>query len=316
MISPLVSVIIPTYNHRKFIFDAINSVLKQNYPQDKIEIIVIDDGSTDNTKGIIKHYKNKIKYYYQNNSGQAWAVKKGIDASKGKYIFILNADDIFLKNKIKTVVNIFEKDKEIIHVSHPALYWKDKFNIKKEEKFPEKLKGKKISGKELLYYFYFNNKFIGGGSTYAGKARILKKINIQKEFYMFIDEFLAISLLNKGCSFLISKPLSLYRIHENNYSRIDVKKKIKNVKATEKILSEILKNNFDEKIKRLYKLKTIITKLRFKEQTNKKKIKDILDLWRFIFNNFPPSKLNNLKILNNYAVFQRSLPNFMIRLLK
>lgn len=119
----IASVIIPTYNYGKFIEEAIESVLNQNFPQEKIEIIVIDDDSTDNMREVTAKYKERVRYISQKNSGKAWATKVGIDEANGKYIFNLDADDIFLPNKIQKIVNIFEKDRDIIHIGHPAIYW-------------------------------------------------------------------------------------------------------------------------------------------------------------------------------------------------
>ena len=105
--NPLVSIIIPTYNAEKYIKTAINSALKQTYQ--KIEIIVVDDGSTDKTAEIVKFYKNpRIIYIYQENQGQSAARNAGIKIAKGEYIALLDADDLFLPEKIEQQVNFLE----------------------------------------------------------------------------------------------------------------------------------------------------------------------------------------------------------------
>ena len=88
---PKVSVIIPTYNRSKFVTKAINSVLAQTFTD--YEIIVIDDGSNDNTKEVLCSYDAKIKYIYQNNSGVSAARNAGIKKAKGKWIAFLDSDD-------------------------------------------------------------------------------------------------------------------------------------------------------------------------------------------------------------------------------
>ena len=306
---PLVSVIIPTYNHARFISEAIESVLKQDYPQDKIEIIVIDDGSTDNTKKVVKKYK-KVRYFYQKNSGQAWALRNGIKKAKGEYIFTLNADDSFLRKKLSRTVKVFGNNLDIVHVGNPTYIVKNNNKIK--EKIPPTITDKKIKGKNLMLFFYKNNKFYGGGSNIAGRSSLMKEVNIKKDIYMYPDEFIVISLLAKGDSYFFKEPLTIYRIHDSNYSEIDVKKKKKNIIAIETILGDMKKNHFPKEIISLYELKTLTTKLRFKEQTNKKTIKDIVNLWRFILEN----SLFNPKLLINYAVFQRSCPQFLFKRLK
>jgi len=89
-----VTVIIPTYNMEKYITGAVDSALNQTY--ENCEIIVIDDGSTDNTFNILKRYNNKIRYIKQDNKGLACARNVGIKKSIGDYIALLDADDIWL----------------------------------------------------------------------------------------------------------------------------------------------------------------------------------------------------------------------------
>ena len=98
-----VSVIIPTYNYGHFITDCINSVLNQSY--DDLEIIVVDDGSTDNTRDVLNPYTSKIKYIYQDNSGQSSARNNGLKHSTGEYIQFLDSDDMLDRDSIMHRVN-------------------------------------------------------------------------------------------------------------------------------------------------------------------------------------------------------------------
>jgi len=88
---PLVSVIIPTYNREKFVTLAIDSVINQTFKD--YELIVIDDGSTDNTKNVLKQYNAKIHYIYQNNSGVSAARNAGIKVARGEWLAFLDSDD-------------------------------------------------------------------------------------------------------------------------------------------------------------------------------------------------------------------------------
>ena len=91
-VAPEVSVIIPVYNGEKFVGQAIESVLHQTYTD--WELIIVDDGSEDNTKGIMRCYSDpKIQYFYQENQGLSGARNTGIDYASGKYIALLDADD-------------------------------------------------------------------------------------------------------------------------------------------------------------------------------------------------------------------------------
>jgi len=114
MNKPLVSIIIPTYNRADLLSRAIQSVINQTYKD--WELLIIDDGSTDNTKEIVEEFVKKdprIKYFYQENKGQGAARNLGIRESKGEYIAFLDSDDEFLENKIEKSVKIFNEDKNI-----------------------------------------------------------------------------------------------------------------------------------------------------------------------------------------------------------
>lgn len=102
-----VSVIIPTFNCARYITKAIESVLNQTYKD--FEIIVMDDGSTDNTRELLLKYisEGKIKYYFQNNKGQSAARNTAIKLSHGDLIALLDADDIWFPEKLKLQVNYF-----------------------------------------------------------------------------------------------------------------------------------------------------------------------------------------------------------------
>jgi len=103
---PKVSVIIPAYNEEKNIEDCLNSVLESNYPQDKIEVIVVDDGSTDNTLKILRKNK-KIKVLEQDHLGKVEALNLGILESSYKFVFTVDADTIIDKNCIRELLKPF-----------------------------------------------------------------------------------------------------------------------------------------------------------------------------------------------------------------
>jgi len=108
MLMPRVSVVIPTYNYARYVGKAIQSVLEQDYPN--LEVIVVDDGSIDQTKEVVKPYLARIKYLYQQNGGTAAALNLGIGSSTGKYVCWLSSDDYFLPDKVAKQVNLMEND--------------------------------------------------------------------------------------------------------------------------------------------------------------------------------------------------------------
>lgn len=109
---PLVSVIIPSYNAARYVKGAVDSALAQTYPS--IEIIVVDDGSTDNTKEILAPYaaEKKLIYIRQQNAGLSGARNTGITHAKGEFIALLDADDLFLPKKIEHQIHYLESHPE------------------------------------------------------------------------------------------------------------------------------------------------------------------------------------------------------------
>lgn len=111
-----ISVVIPTYNSGETIIRAIDSVFSQSIDE-PIEVIIIDDGSTDNTRNLINKYPNSIKYFYQKNKGVASARNMGISKSQGSYIAFLDADDEWLPHKLEIQLSIFKENPRISVVS-------------------------------------------------------------------------------------------------------------------------------------------------------------------------------------------------------
>jgi glycosyltransferase involved in cell wall biosynthesis len=108
--SRLVSVIIPVYNCERFLAEAIESVLAQTYRP--LEIIVVDDGSTDQSANIARSYK-EIQYIYQPNQGAAVARNTGLAAAQGELIAFLDADDVWLPNKLKVQVEYLTEHPDV-----------------------------------------------------------------------------------------------------------------------------------------------------------------------------------------------------------
>ena len=106
--TPLVSVVIPTYNQARYLSDCIDSVLAQSYPA--IEIVVVDDGSTDSTPDVLAGYGRRITTFRQTNHGAASALNRGIQASRGAFVCWLSSDDAFTPDKVALQVAAFGAD--------------------------------------------------------------------------------------------------------------------------------------------------------------------------------------------------------------
>ena len=108
---PLVSVIISTYNYGLYVCDAVESALSQTYSM--VEVIVVDDGSTDDTRERLAPYTDRIKYIYQNNAGVSAARNTGMRVAQGEYLAFLDADDRFHPQKLEFQMALFARDRKL-----------------------------------------------------------------------------------------------------------------------------------------------------------------------------------------------------------
>ena len=100
-----ISVVIPAYNHEQFIGPAIDSVLNQSW--ENLELIVVDDGSTDRTGALVKSYSDpRLSYYYQENQDAFNTINRGMELAEGDYIAILNSDDIYTEDRLEKLVAV------------------------------------------------------------------------------------------------------------------------------------------------------------------------------------------------------------------
>ena len=109
----MVSILINNFNYARFVGEAIDSALQQDYPQ--LEVVVVDDGSTDDSREIIKRYGDRVRCVFQPNSGQAAAFNAGFVASRGEIICFLDADDRFTADKARVISDVYE--------AHPTAGW-------------------------------------------------------------------------------------------------------------------------------------------------------------------------------------------------
>lgn len=107
MTAPFVSVVIPNYNYARYVGQAIDSVLAQTYRHR--EVVVIDNGSSDDSPAVLRSYGDRIRSVRQNNRGQSGARNRGIEESRGELIAFLDADDAWLPTKLERQVALFDR---------------------------------------------------------------------------------------------------------------------------------------------------------------------------------------------------------------
>jgi glycosyltransferase involved in cell wall biosynthesis len=199
-----ISVIIPTYNRQEFIKKAIISLLNQTIKVD--EIIVIDDGSTDNTKQIVEIFD--IKYFYQKNQGVSSARNLGIKKAKNLWICFLDSDDIWENDKLEQQI-LFHKQNKHILFSHTQEEWVFNGKIIQQKSYQQKPSG---------YCFEQNiSRCLIGPSTVMIHKSILDDIGLFDENLKVCEDFdLWLRILDKYEIGLINKKLIIKIAGDHN----------------------------------------------------------------------------------------------------
>src|SRR5271154_1452035 len=107
---PAVTVLIDTYNHERFIEEAIVSVLEQDFPRAEVDILVVDDGSTDRTPEIVRKFQPDVRILRKKNGGQGSAFNAGIPETRGEIVAFLDGDDWWGKEKLTAIAEVFRAE--------------------------------------------------------------------------------------------------------------------------------------------------------------------------------------------------------------
>ena len=220
---PLITVLVPAYNQEKLIAETIESVLKQTYK--RLQIIIGDDCSTDNTYSIIEKYAatdNRIEAYQNNrNIGICGNFNKLFDLVKGEYVVFFSGDDIMLADKIKIQLACFKSNDKIVLVHHNAKI------INESAANHTTHLGNRLPVMSPLDYslnanFFHYKKFAGflptssmARSTYYLQSRYNNSLQYKHELLFFLENYYADP---QGEWFYIKEPLMYYRIHDGNFT--------------------------------------------------------------------------------------------------
>jgi len=208
---PLVSIVIATHNYGQYIEQAVESVIKQTFTD--WELVIIDDGSTDNTKeNLSSLLKDKrITYFWQENLGQPKAKNRGIQLAKGEFIAFLDADDAWLPEKLEKQLPVFDKDLEI-GITYTGLQIMNENGQLGEIRQCKKLKGNVF--KESLY------QTIPPFSSTIVRKTVLKEVGLFNEHIPLAIDFELWLRVSMRYQFnYIDEPLLFYRTGHANLSK-------------------------------------------------------------------------------------------------
>jgi len=214
MTTPHISVLINTYNHERYIEQAIVSVLEQDFPAKDAEILVVDDGSTDRTSEIIAKFVPRVRYMRKENGGQPSAFNASLPELHGRIVSFLDGDDWWAKEKLTAVAEAFERNPEIAAVGHG--FYEVRNNEPPREMFvPARTCRLDLASVEAA-------RLANAGLTLLGTSRlsvrreILNRIGPVPHEVVFFDAPIFTLALAMGGAIILERPLCYYRQHSQN----------------------------------------------------------------------------------------------------
>jgi len=241
MKKPTITVLIDTYNHERFIEEAIVSVLEQDFPAAELEILVIDDGSADRTSEIVRKFEPRARYLYKENGGQASAFNFGIPQAHGEILAFLDGDDWWARNKLRTITEIFEKNPHVGTVGH-GIIEVDSVANRATALAPGTTGYFDLSSDQGAQTFRNFMAFLGTSRVAIRRSILAKIMPIPWTLLIEADEFMSTMAVAHGGAILISDPLTFYRLHGNNLFQFQTGDPIRirrKLKALESLASDL-----------------------------------------------------------------------------
>ena len=211
MSAPRISVLIDTYNYGQFIEEAIESVLGQDFPKEEMEILVVDDGSTDDTRARVSKYQGRVRYLYKENGGQASAFNCGLVEAQGELIFLLDADDYWRPGKLRRIAELFAEHLEVGMIYHRYEELDERSGAIEEAEAPL------ISGflperkMDLISYWIYPT------SSLAFRRESMKALlPLPEGLKIQADAYLAALVVFLGPVLGVAEALAVYRVHGKN----------------------------------------------------------------------------------------------------
>jgi glycosyltransferase involved in cell wall biosynthesis len=212
---PIITAIIDTYNHERFIEEAIVSVLEQDFPPSEMEVLVVDDGSTDHTPEIVRRFEPRVRMLRKPNGGQASAFNTGIPEARGEFIAFLDGDDWWAQGKLAAVLEAFEGNPDVGAVGH-GYYAVDEAGTVYQSVIPEHKFRLCLRSCEDAKLFCHLRCFLGA-SKVAYRRDLLEQVLPIPEVLRFeADEYIWTLVVASADALVLDFPLFFYRFHAAN----------------------------------------------------------------------------------------------------
>lgn len=239
---PFVSILIDTYNHERFIEEAIVSAIEQDFPASDREILVVDDGSTDRTPEIVRKFGPQVRLLRKENGGQASAFNVGIPECQGEIVAFLDGDDWWEKAKLSVVAGELSAHPEIGTIGH-GLFEVDESGKRLALNTPDRSYETRLESTQEAREFISLRSFLGTSRLTVRRPILQRVTPLPDALCVEADEFLATYATAIGGARVLQQPLTDYRFHSGNlyqfseWSREKAKRKYDSVASLLRDLS-------------------------------------------------------------------------------
>lgn len=214
MTRPFVSVLIDTYDHERFIEQAILSALEQDFPASDREILVVDDGSQDRTPEIAAKFAPQVRMIRKANGGQASAFNAGIPECQGEIVAFLDGDDWWAQGKLRRVAGLMASDPTLGMVGHAII---ESFNDASERIIaPDIQRRFRLDCLSSAEFFRLNRCYLGTSRLTLRSSVARKILPVPQSLTIEADEYLFTLAAALTDSVILTEPLTHYRIHGAN----------------------------------------------------------------------------------------------------
>lgn len=210
----LISVLIDTYNHERFIERAIASVLAQDFPASDFEIIVVDDGSTDRTPEIVRRFEPRLRLLQKTNGGQASAFNAGIPQCRGEITAFLDGDDWWAPQKLRRMAELFAADPSLGFVGHAIV--ESYAGGAQRLVSPDKGHRFRLSSADSAKFFRLHRCYMGTSRMTIRTSIARKLLPVPESLVIEADEYLFTLAPLLADAVLLPDPLTHYRLHGHN----------------------------------------------------------------------------------------------------
>jgi glycosyltransferase involved in cell wall biosynthesis len=210
----ILTALIDTYNHERYIEKTIVSVLEQGASEDELEVVVVDDGSTDGTASLVEKFAPRVKLVTKKNGGQASAFNAGYLAATGQIIAFLDGDDWWAKGKVAAVLNALESDPDIAGVGH-GYYEFDESTRRAETRTPARREILELTSVASAHAALDGWRFLLMGALTVRRQVLERIMPIPEEMIFMADSPIQAAAMTMR-ALVLEEPLFYYRKHAQN----------------------------------------------------------------------------------------------------